>query len=95
MASVDSIPSGGITLQDNENSVDERNNACWARSVEVTDHVVVNGSATNIGAFAVWNIRVQTLNVSGQLPPRARDGTLTIPMAGPTADQTVSYRAAS
>lgn len=40
----------------------DRNKACWARSVEVTDHVVVNGSATNIGAFVVWNIRVQTLS---------------------------------
>lgn len=64
-ASVESIPTGGITLQDNENSsIDERNSACWARSVEISDHVVVNGSATNIGAFVVWNIRVQTLNVS-------------------------------
>lgn len=40
----------------------DRNKACWARSVEVSDHVVVNGSATNIGAFVVWNIRVQTLS---------------------------------
>lgn len=40
----------------------DRNKACWARSVEVTDHVIVNGSATNIGAFVVWNIRVQTLS---------------------------------
>lgn len=39
----------------------DRNRACWARSVEVTNPVVVNGSATNIGAFVVWNIRVQTL----------------------------------
>jgi hypothetical protein len=65
MASVDSIVAGRITLQDNENSsIDDRNHACWAKSVEVTDYVVVNGSATNIGAFAVWNIRVETLNVS-------------------------------
>ncbi|KAK9424435.1 putative Phox-like protein [Seiridium unicorne] len=65
LTSVDSMPTGGITLQDNENSsVDERNNACWAKSVEVTDYVIVNGSATNIGAFVVWNIRVQTLNGS-------------------------------
>lgn len=42
----------------------DRNKACWAKSVEVTDYVTVNGSATNIGAFVVWNIRVQTLSVS-------------------------------
>lgn len=40
----------------------DRNKACWAKSVEVTDYVIVNGSATNIGAFVVWNIRVQTLS---------------------------------
>ncbi|KAK9777545.1 putative Phox-like protein [Seiridium cardinale] len=45
LTSVDSMPTGGITLQDNENSsVDERNNACWAKSVEVTDYVIVNGN---------------------------------------------------
>lgn len=41
----------------------DRNRACWARSVQVTDYVLVNGSATNIGAFVVWIIRVETLNV--------------------------------
>lgn len=41
----------------------DRNKACWAKSVEVTNYVIVNGSATNIGAFVVWNIRVQTLSV--------------------------------
>ena len=64
-ASVESFPRGGITLRDNENSsIDERGNACWARSVRVTDWTVVNGSTTGIGAFVVFNIRVETLNVS-------------------------------
>jgi hypothetical protein len=72
--SVESVlPAGAITLQDNEyddgpNGSNvygrDRNRACWAKSVEVTDYVVVNGSATNIGAFVVWNIRVETLSVS-------------------------------
>ncbi|KAK1755085.1 Phox homologous domain-containing protein [Echria macrotheca] len=67
---------GAITLQDNEcedgdgsNGGNDyggrdRNRACWARSVQVRDYVVVNGSTTNIGAFVVWNIRVETLNGS-------------------------------
>lgn len=65
-ASVDSLVAAGlgITLRDNENSsIDDRGSACWAKSVEVTDYVIVNGSATNIGAFVVWNIRVETLSV--------------------------------
>lgn len=47
----------------------DRNKACWAKSVEVTNYVIVNGSATNIGAFVVWNIRVQTLSVSRLCSP--------------------------
>lgn len=62
------LPVGAITLQDNEEETAglgrDRNRACWAKSVEITDNVVVNGSATNIGAFVVWNIRVETLTVS-------------------------------
>jgi hypothetical protein len=42
----------------------DRNRACWARSVQVTDYVMVNGGTTNIGAFVVWNIKVETLSVS-------------------------------
>lgn len=70
-------PPGAITLQDNDTGAGDdgaggpaqlsgrdRNRACWAKSVSVTDHVVVNGSATNIGAFVVWNIRVETLSGS-------------------------------
>lgn len=63
--SVESIPTGGIILRDNENSsLDDRGSACWAKSVEITDFVTVNGSATNIGAFVVWNIKVGTLSGS-------------------------------
>jgi hypothetical protein len=58
---------GGITMMDNEvDDEDGRNprgSACWARAVEIPDYVVVNGSATNIGAFVVFNVRVQTMNV--------------------------------
>ncbi|KAM7223190.1 Phox homologous domain containing protein [Rhypophila decipiens] len=76
-ASVDSVlPRDAITLQDNELEDDDerpgsgdvygrdRNRACWAKSVKIVDSVLVNGSATNIGAFVVWNIRVETLNGS-------------------------------
>lgn len=64
--SADSVlPAGAITLRDNETSEhDDRNNACWARGVVVDDYTIVNGSATNIGAFVVWIIKVETLSVS-------------------------------
>ncbi|ATY62573.1 sorting nexin [Cordyceps militaris] len=58
-------PTGAILLLDNEADDDEaRNNACWAKSVEIIDHTVVNGGATSIGAFVVWNVRVETLQGS-------------------------------
>ena len=72
--SAESVPlPGAITLQDNEDDDDpdgtnvygrDRNRACWARSVQIKDYVLVNESATNLGAFVVWNITVETLNVS-------------------------------
>jgi len=71
------LPPGAITLQDNEyddgpdgSNVHgrDRNRACWARSVQVKDYVLVNGSTTNLGAFVVWNIRVETLNVRYSFP---------------------------
>jgi hypothetical protein len=62
--SIDSIPNGAITLQDNTDGADAKNKACWAKSVYIEDHVVINGSRTGIGAFVVWNITVETLHVS-------------------------------
>ena len=61
--SVESVPDGAITLQDNEDGEDAKNKACWARSVYIEDYVIINGSRTGIGAFVVWNITVDTLRV--------------------------------
>ncbi|KAG6039640.1 hypothetical protein E4U41_002389 [Claviceps citrina] len=59
------LPAGAITLRDNETSEhNDRNNACWAKSVDIVDYTIVNGGATSIGAFVVWNVRVETLSGS-------------------------------
>ncbi|TQV96446.1 sorting nexin-like protein [Cordyceps javanica] len=56
---------GAILLLDHEADDDQgRNDACWARSVQIIDHTIVNGAATSIGAFVVWNVRVETLQGS-------------------------------
>ncbi|KAK4672321.1 hypothetical protein QC763_102080 [Podospora pseudopauciseta] len=74
-ASIESVlPPGAITLQDNESDLpsshfpstspttpQDRNRSCWARSVTITDYITINTSSTNIGAFTVWNISVETL----------------------------------
>jgi hypothetical protein len=61
--SVESFSHGGITLQDNTDGTDSKNEACWAKNVHIEDYVIVNASRTNIGAFVVWNIIVETLRV--------------------------------
>ncbi|KAL7901811.1 Phox homologous domain-containing protein [Trichoderma sp. SZMC 28014] len=58
------LPAEAIRLRDNDANDDDRNSACWAKSVEITDFIFVNGSNTNIGAFIVWNISVETMNGS-------------------------------
>ncbi|KAE9368496.1 Phox-like protein [Stipitochalara longipes BDJ] len=64
--SIESIPNGAITLQDNTDGEDGKNRACWAKSVYIEDHVIINGSRMgiggNLGAFVVWNITVETLH---------------------------------
>lgn len=62
--SVETIADGAITLQDNTDGGDTKNDACWAKSVCIEDYVIVNGSRTNIGAFVTWNITVETLQGS-------------------------------
>ncbi|KFY82346.1 hypothetical protein V500_10606 [Pseudogymnoascus sp. VKM F-4518 (FW-2643)] len=49
--SVDSVLHGGITLHDNTTGYSDSNDACWARSVTIDGHAVVNGNRTGIGAF--------------------------------------------
>jgi hypothetical protein len=76
--SVESIAAGAITLQDNTDSDDTKNKACWAKSVYIEDHVVVKERRTSIGAFVVWNITVETLRVWPN-SPKGQRRMLTIP----------------
>ena len=62
--SIESIRSGAIRLQDNEDGENYNSDeVCWAKGAQIDDHVVVNSSRTGIGAFVVWNIKVETMNV--------------------------------
>ncbi|KAI6366726.1 hypothetical protein MCOR25_005092 [Pyricularia grisea] len=77
-------PTNAITMHDNETAGEDatpervsgrdRNRACWAKSVSVTDYVIVNSSTTNIGAFVVWNIRVETLSVRNNIVVNSKIG---------------------
>lgn len=64
--SAESVAPRGITLQDNTDGSrgdDSKNDACWAKSVYIEDFLIINESRTNIGAFVVWTITVETLEV--------------------------------
>jgi hypothetical protein len=62
--SVEARPSP-IRLEDHTDESSEQCKALWARSVTIDDYVVVgNGTTPALGAYVVWNITVDTLNVS-------------------------------
>lgn len=59
--SVDQSPV--ITLEDHtEDPNSETSRGLWARSVSVDDHAVVQGKS-GVGAYVVWNCKIQTLDV--------------------------------
>lgn len=59
-----------ITLEDHTGSDSDRSGALWAKSVTIDDYVLVKGNRTGLGAYVVWNCKVQTLDVR-TLPPGA------------------------
>jgi hypothetical protein len=63
-----------ISLEDHTEGHSDTSGALWARDITVEDYVIVRGGTTGIGAYVVWNCKVQTLNVGarlfeGQMPP--------------------------
>ena len=63
--SVDQSPV--ITLEDHtEDPNSETSRGLWARSVSVDDHAVVQGKS-GVGAYVVWNCKIQTLDVRDHL----------------------------
>ncbi|KAJ5097635.1 hypothetical protein N7456_008356 [Penicillium angulare] len=61
-ASQSSLRSTLITLEDHTADPEsETTRGLWAQSVLIEDHVVVQGK-TGVGAYVVWNCRIQTLD---------------------------------
>lgn len=58
-----SLDQPAITLEDHtEDPNSETSRGLWAKSVTVDDYAVVQGK-TGVGAYVVWNCRIQTLDV--------------------------------
>jgi hypothetical protein len=55
-----------ITLEDHTaDSTCETNRGLWASGVRIDDHVVVEGKS-GVGAYVVWNCKIDTLDVRGR-----------------------------
>lgn len=67
--SVESIGHGLISLEDNTDDFND-SGALWAREITIEDYVIVRGE-TGIGAYVVFNIKVQTLKVPDLADPRS------------------------
>lgn len=59
-ASVDR--SSPIVLEDNTQPDSPSQSSLWAKSISIDDYVIVKGSPTGLGAYVVWNCKVQTLD---------------------------------
>lgn len=62
--SVDSISHPNpISLEDHTEAHCDTTAALWAKDITIEDYVIVRGGSTGIGAYVVWNCKVQTLDV--------------------------------
>jgi hypothetical protein len=52
-----------ISLEDHTEAHHDTSGALWAKDIIIEDYVVVRGGSTGIGAYVVWNCKVETLDV--------------------------------
>lgn len=72
MSSFESPRGNPITLEDHTGDPTcETNRGLWASGVRIDDHVVVEGKS-GVGAYVVWNCKIDTLDVRGYV---YREGT--------------------
>lgn len=62
-ASVDNNTPLPISLEDHSEAHSDTSGTLWARDITIEDYVIVRGGSTGIGAYVVWNCKVQTINV--------------------------------
>ena len=61
-ASVDNVKPPPIRLEDHTEEPSEHSGALWAKNVTIVDYVIVSGKS-GVGAYVVWNCKVDTLDV--------------------------------
>jgi hypothetical protein len=75
-----------ISLEDHTEAHSDTSGALWARDITVEDYVIVRGGSTGIGAYVVWNCKVQTINVGARNDSAQIDSLLTCLGQGRSAD---------
>jgi PX domain len=60
-----------ISLEDNTQPDSPSQSGLWAKAVAIEDYVIVRGNPTGLGAYVVWNCKVQTLD-GGPMTVRKR-----------------------
>ena len=53
-----------ITLEDNTEDTPDVKSPLWAKHVSIDSHTIVTGSVTGVGDYTVWNVKIDTLDVS-------------------------------
>lgn len=52
-----------IHLEDHTDDASDTSKACWAKGVKIEDYAIVQAGTKGIGAYVVWNCKVETIDV--------------------------------
>ena len=63
-ASIGNNKPAPIILEDNTEDTSDIKSPLWAKHVTIDGHVIVTGSMAGVGDYTVWNVRIDTLDVS-------------------------------
>ena len=63
-ASIGNNKPAPITLEDNTEDSPDLKSPLWAKHVSIDSHVIVTGSLAGVGDYTVWNVKIDTLDVS-------------------------------
>lgn len=63
-ASIGSNKPAPITLEDNTEDTPDIKSPLWAKHVSIDGHVTVTGAVAGVGDYTVWNVKIDTLDVS-------------------------------
>ena len=63
-ASIGTNKPAPIILEDNTEDTPDTKSPLWAKHVTIDGHVIVTGSMAGVGDYTVWNVRIDTLDVS-------------------------------